>query len=81
MEVVAERPMARPKKPAPAPQSVGKPSNEGKLTRLAPDVVAMGKILAASEGRHLSDYLSDLLRVELRGRYAKFMKENAPEGM
>lgn len=79
MESATEPPMAR-KKPAPTAQAAGKPSNEGKLTRLAPDVVAMGKILAASEGKHLSDYLSDLLRSELRARTARFMKENTPEG-
>ena len=68
---VTEQTMAR-KKAAP---SSGKPSNEGRLTRLDPAVVAMGKAVAASRGQHLSEYLSGLLKGPVGRDYAAMLRE------
>lgn len=66
-----ERTMGRKKSDAPS----SKPSNEGRLVRLDPSIVAMGKLVAASRGRHLSDYFSDLLRDVVGKEYAKMVRD------
>lgn len=72
MVAVAEREMAAKKVGRPAS---GKPSNEGKLTRLDSAVVAMGKAVAASRGIHLSEYFSEMLRGPVGKEYAAMLRE------
>ena len=53
----------------------GKPSNEGKPTRLDPAVVTMARAIAASRGVAMSEYLSGLLRGPVGRDYAAMLRE------
>lgn len=72
MNGVMEKTMG--KKKAGRPTS-GKPSNEGRLTRLDPAIVAMGKLVAASRGQHLSEYFASILRGPVQRDYASMVRE------
>jgi hypothetical protein len=72
MVAVLERHMAS--KKAGRPPS-GKPSNVGKMVRLDPALVAMGKLVAANRGVHLSEYFAGLLKAQVDRDYAAMLRE------
>lgn len=69
---VMEREMAK-KRPGRPPS--GKPSAEGKPTRLDPAVVTMARAVAGARGVAMSEYLSGLLRGPVGRDYAAMLRE------
>ena len=57
-----------------------KPRGEGRLVRLDPAIVEMGKHVAAARGMALADYFADLLRAPVSRDFAKEMKRLQEEG-
>lgn len=72
MPAVLERQMAK-KRPGRPPS--GKPSSEGKPTRLDPAVVTMARAVAGARGVAMSEYLSGLLRGPVGRDYAAMLRE------
>lgn len=72
MACIAEPVMAKNKGGRPPS---GEPSNQGRLTRLDPALVSMGKLVAASRGIAMSEYFAGILRGPVQKDYAAMIRE------